>query len=68
MNIDKLTKNLLAAIAIALWVIALNPWMRPVPVAAQEKTDLSQVESSLSTIESDLGRISRGTCTNSKVC
>jgi hypothetical protein len=75
MKTDKLTKSLLAAIAIALWMIAMNPWLRPTPVAAQEKVDLSQVESSLSSIESevssmgnDLGRMQRGTCTNSKVC
>ncbi len=36
MRIDKLTKVLLGIIAIALWMIALNPWLRPVPVAAQE--------------------------------
>ena len=82
MTTDKLTKNLLGAIAIALWMIALNPWLRPSPVLAQEKMDLSQIESSLSSIESDLssieskvssmesdlGRMQRGTCTNSKVC
>jgi hypothetical protein len=61
MNTDKLTKCLLAMIAIALWVIAMNPWLRPMPVSAQDTPDLSQ-------IESDLGRISRGTCTNSKIC
>jgi hypothetical protein len=37
MNTDKLTKVLLVMIAIASWIIALNPWLRPVPVAAQEE-------------------------------
>ncbi len=75
MKTDKITKSLLAAIAIALWMIAMNPWLRPIPVAAEEKVDLSRVESSLSSIESDvssmeseLGRMQRGTCTNSKLC
>lgn len=54
MKTDKLTKMLLAAIVVALWMIALNPWLRPMPVAAQEKTDLSQVESYLSDIQSDV--------------
>ena len=36
MNTEKLTKILLGIIAVALWVIALNPWLRPMPVAAQE--------------------------------
>ena len=35
MTTDKLTNVLLAAIAIALLMIALNPWLRPVPIAAQ---------------------------------
>ena len=52
MKSDRLTKSLLAAIAIALWMIAMNPWLRPIPVLAQEKVDLSQIESSLSSIES----------------
>ena len=37
MKTEKLTKILLGIIAIALWVIALNPWLRPMPVAAQEE-------------------------------
>ncbi len=37
MRTDKLTKVLLGIIAIALWMVALNPWLRPVPVAAQER-------------------------------
>ncbi len=37
MRTDKLTKVLLGVIAIALWMIAINPWLRPAPVAAQEK-------------------------------
>ena len=80
--IDKLTKLLLAAIAAALWTIAMNPWLRPMPVAAQGEIDLSNVEaylsniesgisstqSDVSSIESYLGRIQRGTCLNSKIC
>lgn len=75
MKTDTLTKSLLAAIAIALWIIAMNPWLQPMPVAAQEDVDLRRVESSLSSIqsdvlsmESDLGRLQRGTCSNSKLC
>ena len=75
MKPDNSTKSLLGAIAIALWVIAMNPWLRPIPVAAQEKVDLSRVEKSLSAIESDvsymgsaLPPMANGTCTNSKIC
>ena len=37
MKTEKLTKVLLGIIAIALWVIALNPWLRSLPVAAEEQ-------------------------------
>ena len=37
MSTDKLTKVLLGIIAIALWMIVLNPWLRSVPVAAREQ-------------------------------
>ncbi len=36
MKTDKLTKILLGIIAIALWMLALNPWLQPMPVAARE--------------------------------
>jgi hypothetical protein len=68
MRTDKLTKGILVVIGLALWVIALNPWLRPLPVAAQEKTDLSQVEAYLSSIQGDLAHIARGTCINPKIC
>jgi hypothetical protein len=44
MRTDKLTKVLLGVIAIALWMIALNPWLRPVPAAAQEKVSFESFE------------------------
>jgi hypothetical protein len=58
MRIDKLTKSILAAIAIALWVIAMNPWFHPVSVSAQDD----------SSIENYVRQIANGTCTNSKIC
>lgn len=82
MNTDKPTKLLLAAIAVALWLIALNPWVHPTPVVAQGDVDLStvesylayiqadtsQIQSDISSIESSVGRIGRGTCSNSNIC
>jgi hypothetical protein len=73
---DKLTKVILSAIAVALWIIAINPWLRPVPVSAQEeKIDLRKIESSLSEIHDDTSslmndfrRVARGVCTNPKLC
>jgi hypothetical protein len=36
MPTDKVTKVLLATIAFALLMVAANPWLRPMPVAAQQ--------------------------------
>ena len=70
---DRLTKILLAAIALGLWVNAV----RPVAVVADNAL-LSDIRSRLDSIRSDVGsinsnvssleRVARGTCTNSKVC
>ena len=57
MSTDKLTKVLLTAIATALWIIALNPWLKPTPVAAQDYIDLSTLESYVSSIVSDVSSI-----------
>tara|TARA_B100000949_G_C14034450_1_gene346848 strand:+ start:21 stop:224 length:204 start_codon:yes stop_codon:yes gene_type:complete len=55
-NIDKLTKCLLASIAVALWMIALNPWLRPTAVEAQFGSD-SDIY--LGSIDSHVEEISR---------
>jgi hypothetical protein len=68
MKIDKLTRIILAAIAIALWVIAINPWLHPVPVAAQQRDWETSVESLLKSVQKDVARIQTGTCANSKIC
>ena len=72
MKTDRITKVLLAAIATALWMIALNPWLRPMPVAAQDfsgvETYLAMIQSDVSSVGTDLRRIARGVCTNSKIC
>ena len=61
MHTDKFTKILLAAIAIALWAIALNPWIHPIRVSAQDRPDVSD-------IERYVRQIANGTCTNPKIC
>ena len=63
---DKITKVLLAIIAFGLLMNAVNPWVRPVKVEAQDYEvlrELRDISSTLSSMESDLRRISRGTCT-----
>lgn len=65
---DRLTKVLLAAIAIALWINAINPWIRAVPAAAQAEVYLSKIQSDVSSINPYIYRLQNGTCTNSKLC
>ena len=61
-NIDKLTKVLLAVVAVALCMIALNPWLRPVVVEAQDMSDshLRRISLSLDGIEQHVSIISMG--------
>ena len=65
---DKATKILLAAIALGLWLNAVNPWIRPLVVWADAESSLSSISSNVNSMETDLGRIARGVCTNSKIC
>ncbi len=62
MMMDKLTKLILMAIATALWMIALNPWLRPMPVVAldlgySDSRNLSDIESHASSIKDDVSSI-----------
>ena len=69
---DKTTKVLLATIAIGLLLNALNPWLKPAKVKAAVlqsdyflqsiDSNLSIIRSDLSSIETDVARISRGNC------
>ncbi|MBI3894668.1 MAG: hypothetical protein HY313_01925 [Acidobacteria bacterium] len=83
MNVDRLTKALLGSIAVALWIIALTPWItRPITASAQDAAQLSTVESylsyvssalssmrtDLSNIEEDIDHLEAGTCKNKKLC
>ena len=72
-SIDKSTKLLLAVIAVALWLIALNPWLQPVSVAAAQdfsmmETYLAYIQTDVSSMKSDLGAIYDGICLNSTIC
>ena len=69
MIIDRYTKAVLTLIAISLFVISLNPWVVPTKAYAElDSKDLSGIENSIYEIKSDLEKISRGTCVNSKIC
>jgi len=65
MEIDRYTKLLLTVIAIALVIIALNPWLTP---RVAEADDLSTLESYARRIYSEVSSISSGLCLNGKIC
>ncbi len=68
MKVDTLTKTLLAAIAIALWVNAANPWIHPRSALADIDSDIRNIRRDVSSIESFLDTIYHGTCVNSFLC
>ena len=65
MNDKTTTKLLLLAIILGLWANAVIPLFRPTSASAQ---NLGDIYSKVSSMESDLRRIQRGTCTNDKFC
>jgi len=68
MVIGLYTKAILTTIAIALVIIALNPWLSPSSVQAQYEYDFGNIASDVDKIEAHVRRIHRGSCTNSKIC
>jgi hypothetical protein len=58
---DRLTKALLAAIALGLWMNVASEWLRPVVVRADAASDLSE-------IAHDVHALYSGVCINRKVC
>ncbi len=63
MIVDVYTKVVLTVIAIALTVIALNPWIAPTVVQASY-----HLESIVSAIQEDVSGIAAGMCFNDKIC
>jgi hypothetical protein len=59
--IDRTTKALLGLIAAGPWANAMVPLLKPTPAQADSKTYLS-------TIDSNIAKLVRGTCVNSKLC
>ena len=64
--IDRKTKVLLLAIALGLWANVAVQFVLPRDLHAG--TSLSQQDAYLSNIDANVQRISRGTCSNSKIC
>ena len=57
MKSDTLTKTLLAAIAIALWVNVVIPWVQPGSALAKVDYDHTSIELGLASIELGIGSI-----------
>ena len=68
MTTDRLTKTLLAAIAMGLWMNALNPWISFNTASADVDSDMNRILSSVQSIQGDLNQIKRGSCFNRKLC
>jgi hypothetical protein len=64
--IDKTTKLLLCVIALGLWINIAVSLIKPVQVKAAP--DVDDIERLVKSMESDLSRIQRGTCSNGKIC
>jgi ABC-type methionine transport system permease subunit len=62
MAIDRTTKVILGLIAAGLWANIAAPFVAIAPAYAQ------MAESYLSNIDSNIGRIARGSCANGKLC
>lgn len=59
---DRLTKALLFAIAVGLWMNVAAQWLRPIPVHA-----VGEVEQTAN-IERYVRQIANGVCVNRKIC
>lgn len=68
MKTDRLTKTFLAAIAMGLWMNALNPWIWSQSASADVDSDISWILATVTSIQGDLGKIESGNCLNSKLC
>ena len=67
--IDRTTKALVFAIAVGLWMNVASTWLQPVPVRAEAAASQTYLmERFLRSIDGELGRISRGVCSNGKIC
>ena len=74
MKTDRMTKTLLALIALGLLLNALNPWLHPNPAFADVQ-DLGNLESyvidissTLRSIRGEVRNIATGLCLNGKIC
>jgi len=65
MQIDTYTKSVLTVIAISLFLIGINPWVKP--PEAHAEWGMAEF-SELSNIEGHFRSIAYGTCRNRKLC
>ena len=66
-NVDKYTKVVLTVIALALSVIALNPWLEAVLPTYPQDYILMHIESAVDDINDNLRKIHMRLCLNPKI-
>jgi len=68
--IDWTTKILLGAIMLGLWANVFVPLVRPTPAVAQYQSDfiLKSIDNHLTTIDINIDRLVRSSCSNGKLC
>ena len=57
MRIDTYTKSVLTVIAISLFLIGINPWVKPPVAHADAELYLAYIQSDVSSIQSDVDSI-----------
>ena len=65
---DRATKVILAAIAIALWVNVIEPWVPALTPYIQPRADISRITRYLNRIMVDTDRIERRVCAKTTLC
>ena len=68
MQIDTYTKSVLTVIAISLFLIGINPWVKPPVAHADAEFYLSSISSHVASIQNEVDSISTGLCLNGKLC
>ena len=67
---DRMTKILLASIALGLWANLLVPLFRPTAALAEYEADyiLKSIDARLASIDINIDRLQKGICANGKLC
>jgi hypothetical protein len=67
---DRMSRVLLALIALGLWANLLASAIRPIAAVAQYETDhiLRSVDARLASVDANIDKLQRGSCSNRRLC